>query len=566
MKTLVSVLITLLSLQTFADGNDNEKLAAEWAKTSFSEDTLIEAMTMDHPCEDSDQNMVYCIKLIDGLASVADPQMRLVPKTQYKAESELRHRYQPVREYGALVLVQEQKSKEPVTEKKASSQEKIAAEKMKGERLLESAKTLRSQEERVQFVGLAKELLAKRPAEMPVQMAVGAGINEATKVFDAHYLVLPLNLMEEALNPKSEIFDGIGVRLKPVLNKVIVDSLIEGGPAEGTELRNSDEIIGVNGKDLQGMPTNEASKLIRGPRGTDAVLQVRRNNEIIQITVTRGPVEAKVFSSRVINHMGERYALFRLTQFNADCDKLIYQEILKLEADRNPVTRVRGIILDVRDNGGGLMKAAVNIGGMFAGRKTITRTLKLGGMMFETEKSPLDAITQLPLVTLINARSASASELLPNGLRDHKIGLIVGVRSYGKGSVQQVMPNPTKNQAEKLTIATFYPPLSDRSNQLVGVEPDIEAATVPNPTEDDLFFLREAEVSPAAVPVHDVAPYVQNRPELIDSIKDCLAQNHRAEDLYAQDHDLDYQLLKGQEVLKCQAKVEAAALNTRASL
>lgn len=220
---------------------------------------------------------------------------------------------------------------------------------------------------------------------------------------------------------------------------------------------------------------------------------------------------------------------------------------------------MKGIIFDVRSNGGGLVDQATCIGGLFVGKKTIlqSKDIRNGqlGAEFTQYVSEEEQITQLPMTILINGGSASASEILAGALQDYQRAWVVGTTSFGKGTMQgggQLIHDPTLVLFQ--TIARFYQP-SGRTNQMVGIQPDFQVYARPDMTDEEKIENREIDLTPTALPA--IGPeWVQTRQPEIDAIQSrCASDRLKALDVYnAKMKDIgaaDYQLLSAQEILNC---------------
>ena len=273
------------------------------------------------------------------------------------------------------------------------------------------------------------------------------------------------------------------------------------------------------------------------------------------------PAEKNVEYS-VINHREKLIGFIKLNSFiEKSCDEM--------ESAVRALTKqkVKGLILDLRNNGGGRLEQAVCITSIFIGpNKTVVVQKYLDASIKDRkEKTSEDAIqmTKLPLVTLVNARSASASEVVSGALQDYQRSLILGERTYGKATVQSrisleyfgdyKLPKDNGMYFMK-TIARFYLP-SGRTNQIVGIIPDIEAFDSPDPTEDDKVVFREEDSYLNSLP--PAGPqYVPNRPKVIRAISECMAKSGKARKLYAvlSAHSPtipDFQQLTAEDALSC---------------
>jgi len=262
-------------------------------------------------------------------------------------------------------------------------------------------------------------------------------------------------------------FDGVGIEISQRDGVLTVVSPIEGTPAYRAGLQAGDNIIKIDGRATKDMTTNEAVKLIRGAKGTRVVLTISREKtkSIHTIPVTRDRIPIRSVRSQELE---PGYGYLRIIHFQSDT----------YEAARvalNDFTDLKGLILDLRNNPGGLLEQSVRISGLFVGPELVVETR--GRLEDQNDRYVSDSEMVLPadcpLVVLINEGSASASEIVAGALQDHKRALLVGAQSFGKGSVQTVLPLPD-GSGLRLTTARYYTP-SGRSIQAEGITPDVTA-------------------------------------------------------------------------------------------
>lgn len=263
-------------------------------------------------------------------------------------------------------------------------------------------------------------------------------------------------------------FGGIGIYIeldRDNKNQLTIFEPIEGTPAAEAGLEAGDQIIKIEGKDTKGITLDMAQAAIRGKEGTKVHLTIRRKGAgLLEFDVTRRMI--KVVS--VSRHMlADQIGYIRLRQFGADTS-----EELKNAVDALTEQGARALVIDLRNNGGGYIDAAVGVVGQFTRRGSlVVYTINRSGNRRDYNSSIAGGGAAVPVVVLINEYSASASEITAGALRDHKIATLVGTHSFGKGSVQQLYPFPD-GSAIKITIARFYSP-SGKVIDKKGIEPDI---------------------------------------------------------------------------------------------
>jgi len=270
-------------------------------------------------------------------------------------------------------------------------------------------------------------------------------------------------------------FGGLGIEVSMEAGVVKVISPIDDTPASRAGIKAGDYIVKINNNQVQGKSLSQAVDLMRGPVGSDIELTIRRIGEKKALTfnITREIIEIQSVKSDLLD---KNIGYIRLTSFNENSGQQIKKKIKELE--KNDVTKA--YILDLRNNPGGLLSQAINISDFFLDNGEIVSTKSRKAS--ENKKwfaKQGDLTNGKTLVVLINYGSASASEIVAGALKDHKRAILLGENSYGKGSVQSIIP--LKNDgAIKLTVAKYYLP-SGKSISEVGVSPDIE---ITEETED----------------------------------------------------------------------------------
>jgi len=273
------------------------------------------------------------------------------------------------------------------------------------------------------------------------------------------------NLMQTETSGK---FGGLGIEVGMEAGVVKVISPIDDTPASRAGLKAGDYIVKIDNVQVQGKSLTEAVDLMRGPVGSGIELAIRRKGEKKTLTffIVREIIEVQSVKSDLLdNNIG----YIRLTSFNENSSDQIKEKIKKLEKNKN----VKSYILDLRNNPGGLLSQAIKISDFFLNNGEIVSTKSRKSS--ENRKwfaKDGDLTNGKALIVLINYGSASASEIVAGALKDHKRAIILGENSYGKGSVQSIIPLKNKG-AVRLTIAKYYLP-SGKSISEVGVLPDIE--------------------------------------------------------------------------------------------
>ena len=296
-----------------------------------------------------------------------------------------------------------------------------------------------------------------------------SAINGVLQSLDPYSAYMSPELFKEMQTDTSGQFGGLGIEIGMESGVVKVISPIDDTPAANAGIKSGDYIVKIGKKQVQGKSLMEAVKLMRGPVGSSIDLTVRRKNvkKPLEFTITRKIIEVQSVSSEVIGE-DKNLAYIRLKSFNENSDKQFLKSLKKFEKS----AKIKGYVLDLRNNPGGLLTKAINITDFFLDDGEIVSTK--GRNISETRKFFArrgDEIKGKPIVVLINNGSASASEIFAGALKDHKRAIILGENSYGKGSVQSIIPL-RNGGGMRLTISKYYLP-SGKSISEVGVTPDI---------------------------------------------------------------------------------------------
>jgi carboxyl-terminal processing protease len=267
-------------------------------------------------------------------------------------------------------------------------------------------------------------------------------------------------------------FGGLGIEVGMENGFVKVISPIDDTPASRAGVKASDLIIKLDEKSVKGMTLNEAVKLMRGKPNTSIDLTIVREGKAkpFVITITREIIRVKSVKNRMLE---PGYGYVRITNFQSRTTT----DLLKAISDLQKETRLKGMILDLRNNPGGVLNGAVGVSDAFIEDGMIVYTEgRIDDSSHRYLATPGDSLNGAPLVVLINGGSASASEIVAGALQDHKRAIILGTKSFGKGSVQTIQ-ELRNGSAVKLTTARYFTPLG-RSIQATGIEPDIKLSTV----------------------------------------------------------------------------------------
>ena len=297
--------------------------------------------------------------------------------------------------------------------------------------------------------------------------AMDAAINGVLQSLDPYSAYMSPETFNEMETETSGEFGGLGIEVGMEFGVVKVVTPMDDTPAQKAGVKAGDYIVKINDIQVQGKTLTEAVELMRGPVGSSLKITVRRKGikKALVFEITREIIEVKSVKSKIIE---ENVGYIRLTAFNENSSKQIKNKIKKFKKDK-----VNKFILDLRNNPGGLLSQAIQISDFFLDNgeivSTKSRRSSENRKYFAKKGDIIDGNT---LLVLINYGSASASEIVAGALKDHKRAILIGKNSYGKGSVQSIIPLKNKG-AIRLTISKYYLP-SGKSISGTGITPDIE--------------------------------------------------------------------------------------------
>ena len=296
-----------------------------------------------------------------------------------------------------------------------------------------------------------------------------SAINGVLQSLDPYSAYMSPETFKEMQTDTSGQFGGLGIEIGMEAGVVKVISPIDDTPAAKAGIKAGDYIVKIGKEQVQGKSLMDAVKLMRGPVGSSIDLTIRRKKvkKPLEFKITRKIIQVKSVSSEIISK-NKNLGYIRLKSFNENSDKQFLKSLKKFEKN----TKIKGYVIDLRNNPGGLLTKAINITDFFLNDGEIVSTK--GRNVSETRKffaKRGDETNGKPVIVLINYGSASASEIFAGALKDHKRAIILGENSYGKGSVQSIIPL-RNGGGIRLTISKYYLP-SGKSISEVGVTPDI---------------------------------------------------------------------------------------------
>ena len=279
----------------------------------------------------------------------------------------------------------------------------------------------------------------------------------------------PKQFKEMRIDTSGELM-GVGIQLSldTKTKELVVVSPIEGTPASRAGVLSKDVIVSIDGDSTKGMSTEDAVKLIRGPEGSDVVLGLRRGDQVLDVPLTRARIEINAVTYRLNKTQDQRkIGYIRLKQFNANAAKEMRQAAKSLEAQG-----AEGYVLDLRGNPGGLLEASIDIARQWLNEGIIVSTRTREGIR-DVRRATGSAITDKPLVVLIDQGSASASDILSGSLQDNSRAELVGEKTFGKGLVQAVR-GLSDGSGLTVTIAKYLTPKGTDIHKN-GIEPDVSS-------------------------------------------------------------------------------------------
>jgi carboxyl-terminal processing protease len=329
------------------------------------------------------------------------------------------------------------------------------------------------------FGAVYEKILSSYVDEVSEADLIQGAIKGMMEALDPHSAFLPPDEYAAMQTRTSGTFGGVGLELREVDGIFSIVAAVEGAPADRAGLQAGDIITHVGDTPTAGLSLRETSENLRGDIGTNVRITVLRDGAPIEVEVTRETIKSRPVKAS----LEEGVLVLRITTFNAQTSTLLEHSIAAQVASAGGIDKIRGVVLDLRNNGGGLLKEAVRVSDAFlhAGAIVATRG-RSSGTPIPLSAQPGDLVEGRPMAVLVNGRSASASEIVAGALQDNGRALVVGTQSFGKGSVQTIVPLAGQ-QAVKLTTSRYYTP-SGRSIQALGITPDVVVEEGAEPVPD----------------------------------------------------------------------------------
>jgi carboxyl-terminal processing protease len=368
------------------------------------------------------------------------------------------------------------------------------------------------------FTEVLSEIQRKYVEEKSSNELITEAVKGMVSSLDPHSAYLTPEEYKDLQVETKGSFSGVGIEITMRDGVLTVVSPIEGTPADKAGVKAGDRIIKIDGKLTKGMSLMDAVKAIRGPKGSKVLLTMLREGagKLLDISIVREMIPLRSVRFFLLE---DGYGYIRLSNFQEDTSEDLIKALTTLQNQKKPI---KGLVLDLRNDPGGLLQEAISVADQFLDDGVIVSTkgrLPSQDMVFQA--TPNVTSGNYPIICLINNGSASASEIVAGALQDHNRAVILGTQSFGKGSVQTIIPLEDKG-ALRLTTARYYTP-NGRAIQAKGIDPDVEVAFEPPPEKADKDKrpqgIREKDLTGAMAAEEDKAADKVDEPKSEDDKK-----------------------------------------------
>ena len=384
--------------------------------------------------------------------------------------------------------------------------------------------------------------------EVDVERLIQSAINGMLNSLDPHSGFLPPRSYEDMQIDTKGSFGGLGIEVTQEEGFVKVVSPMDDTPAFRAGVEAGDYITHIDGEPILGLSLSEAVEKMRGPVGEKIVITIVRvsEDEPFDVTIVRDTI--KLVAARV--RYEDNVVIMRVSTFNEQTIPNLKDGVKKVLQENNGMRNVNGFILDLRNNPGGLLSEAVSVSDLFLNEGEIVSTRgRTDSDMDRFTASKGDLAEGLPLIVLINGGSASASEIVAGALQDHSRAILVGTKTFGKGSVQTVVPL-VGDVAMRLTTARYFTP-SGRSIQAMGVSPDIIVEQQPPVSKEDLEEMKQGRERLKEI---DLRGALSNE-NLTDDEKNLIETERERREIMAERRRNDFQLAHALDLIKGLSKM-----------
>jgi carboxyl-terminal processing protease len=416
----------------------------------------------------------------------------------------------------------------------------------------EAEKTVSVYEQLDLFGDIFERIRAQYVEEVDTEQLVEAAINGMLTSLDPHSSYLSAKDFDEMQEQTRGEFGGLGIEVTQEDGFVKVVAPMDGTPADKAGIKAGDFITHVNSESVLGLMLDDAVDKMRGPVGSEIIITVVREGvaEPFDVSIIRDTIKMVAVKPRLVGNT----VVLRISTFNDQTFVGVEEGIKKMVEEAGGMDKVNGFVIDLRNNPGGLLNQAIMVSDAFLETGEITSTRSRDpeqGERFNAE--PGDLAQGKPIVVLINGGSASASEIVSGALQDHRRAIVVGTKSFGKGSVQTLIPLKGDG-AMRLTTARYYTP-SGRSIQALGVMPDIVVnQPIVEPLTEEEQEARDAEEARNERSEADLRGAITNDSMSEDERNQLEADRDRTEEA-AKLRDEDYQLAYAVDILRGLAAV-----------
>lgn len=416
----------------------------------------------------------------------------------------------------------------------------------------EAEKTVSVYEQLDLFGDIFERIRAQYVEEVDTEQLVEAAINGMLTSLDPHSSYLSAKDFDEMQEQTRGEFGGLGIEVTQEDGFVKVVAPMDGTPADKAGIKAGDFITHVNSESVLGLTLDDAVDKMRGPVGSEIIITVVREGvaEPFDVSIIRDTIKMVAVRPRLVGNT----VVLRISTFNDQTFVGVEEGIKKMAEEAGGMDKVNGFVIDLRNNPGGLLNQAIMVSDAFLEKGEITSTRGRDpeqGERFNAE--PGDLADGKPIVVLINGGSASASEIVSGALQDHRRAIVVGTKSFGKGSVQTLIPLKGDG-AMRLTTARYYTP-SGRSIQALGVMPDIVVnQPIVEPLTEEEQEARDAEEARNERSEADLRGAITNDSMSEDERNQLEADRARTEEA-AKLRDEDYQLAYAVDILRGLAAV-----------
>ncbi|OYZ23363.1 MAG: hypothetical protein B7Y39_04880 [Bdellovibrio sp. 28-41-41] len=514
-----------------------------WSDVSLDVNWLLGGIN-SKSCAGSQKTYIGCVMAVQAFASVLKKNLEVIPVALLNGK-------QPFYQAGRLALV-EMPLPTIKTPKEAFGYFEEVRKQLSTRFFAASAAFIKTPN--TDFELMLTELNKRAGVDVKPAVFVAAATKYFESALDPHTSMRPTKEMELASRENGESFVGIGIEFVKLEQGLMVKRVLKGSGAGLAGVQAGDIVTAADGKAFKGLSDDDMVAVMRGVENTTVKLTVERNLKVMDISIVRKKIVNPVVSSESMNFNGKSIVYIRLTNFMYSniCDE--FARVISAWDKQN----ISGYVLDLRSNPGGNVLIASCVGGMFLGNNKVISYFEkksMFGIQYDSLPTKASVTTDKPLSVLVNAYSASASELVSGAIRDYNRGYIVGQTSFGKGSYQGC--SPLQNQGELTVCSTqglFFAP-SGNSNQTVGIEPHISVYMNKEVQESETYAMREVQMYLFPLPTKKMPNAPAGPWNQLKAPKQCL-RNLKLESVYDQaassiPYYKDYQLLNGLAAVNC---------------